>query len=227
MALTALQVAAAAYIGGFSGNDVVEAVKVAYGESSWNPQAKNSCCYGLWQINANAHKDLMKKYKWDNPADNARMANIIFQKGAGILHPMGGWCTSGKPPSGCNPWQAYGNSNYKSKDAEAKAAWAELKSRIGKGEKPEAILGSSRSDGATGEPNLGGLNGPGPLNVIGPIIDAFNRMGHWITNPDNLARILKVVMGGAVILVGGAIVLNKQITDVIPAGRIAKKVIGK
>lgn len=229
--LTALQVAAAAMIGGFSGNDIVEAVKVAYGESSWNTTASNSCCYGLWQINKNAHADLFRKYKWDNPADNARMANIIFQKAGSLLHPEGRWCSSGHPPNGCNPWQAYGNAAYNSKDAEAKAAYAELRKQISQGKSAESILGTSRTDGSkTPEAGIGG-NIVGAVSGMGGIISAINRAGAWITNPDNLRRILKVLMGAGVILVGAAIILEKPVgtvvSNVVPAGKAIKKVSGK
>ena len=56
------------------------------------------------------------------------------------------------------------------------------------------------------------------------LFNAFNRMGAWITNPDNLVRIVKVVLGGFVILVGGAALMDKQVMNVTPAGRIIKAV---
>lgn len=226
MALTALQVAAAAYIGGFTGNTVVQAVQVAYAESSWNPSASNSCCYGLWQINKGAHADLFKKYKWDNPADNARMANIIFQKEASLLHPEGQWCSHGKPPNGCNPWQGYGNANYNSKKNEAEMAYAQLKKALQSGKSAEDVLGTkgsanNRSVEGTVNDAVGAVTSP-----ITAVADMFNRAGSWITNPDNLMRIFKVVAGGAVVLIGAAAMMDKEIgsvaMNVVPAGKIAK-----
>lgn len=214
MALSALQVAAAAYAGGFRGaNDLTNAVAVAYGESSWNPDAKNPCCHGLWQINTSAHPGMSKNVY--DPIQNAKYAYQIFRA-------AGGWCTSGKPPNGCNPWQAYGNSNYQSKKTESAKAVADLIGRIaisGPGV-VNSIVGNSLNEQINSGASKAVKTALGPAEAM---ISAFNRMGSWITNPDNLMRIFKVVIGGVVIIVGGSALMDKQIVNV--AGGVVAKVV--
>lgn len=43
--------------------------------------------YGLWQIFKPAHPELFKKYNWSNPADNAKMAFIIWADAGGSWKP--------------------------------------------------------------------------------------------------------------------------------------------
>lgn len=212
--LTGLAVAAAAYAGGFRGNTVGEAVAVAYAESSWNTTSANSCCHGLWQINTQAHPT-MKTNVYD-PIQNAKYAYQIYQA-------AGGWCTSGKPPN-CNPWQGYGNSNYKGAVQKSMAAMLALQAALQQGKKPEDLV-KSNVDVGHPDPLGAGIVGDAIDQTLAPakaIIDAFNRMGGWITNPDNLTRIFKVIAGGLIILVGGAALMDKQISSVLPAGKALK-----
>lgn len=213
-ALSAEQVAAAAYLGGFRGvNDLVNATAVAFAESSWNPAAANPCCKGLWQINLSAHPGMSKNVL--DPVQNAKYAYQIFRA-------AGGWCTSGKPPSGCNPWQGYGNSNYQSKKAESAKAVADLIGRIAISgpSAAKSILGNSWNEQINSGASDAAKAVLGPAEVL---ISAFNRMGKWITNPDNLMRIFKVVMGGVIIIVGGAALMDRQIVNV--AGGVVSKVV--
>lgn len=108
--ISPVSVAAAASIAGFPDNELVNAVAVAHAESSWNTGDRNSCCFGLWQIHEKAHPDAWKRFGlsgdgWQDPQKNANAAFMIWQQ-------SGGWCTRGSPPN-CNPWQGYGNSNFK------------------------------------------------------------------------------------------------------------------
>ena len=213
------QVIAYAYLGGFRGNDLVEAAKVAYGESSWNTDAANSCCVGLWQINLKAHGVTAAAMK--DPLQNALQAHKVWAAAGGK------WCATGKIGQ-CNPWQAYGGAMYKSKGASAIAMYMKFTTDMKNGMTPQQIAGSGTGVITGGLPSAGDLAGAvGDATGISAVVSGFNRMGHWITNPDNLMRILKVVLGGAVILVGGALVLEKPITSVIPATAIAKKVLKK
>lgn len=84
--LTAQQIAGAAQQAGFTGNDLVIAVAVAFAESGGNTEAVNhnangSTDYGLWQINT-VHGSLLNQGDKFNPIDNARMAFTVF-KGSG------------------------------------------------------------------------------------------------------------------------------------------------
>lgn len=222
--LSANQVAAAAYLGGFRGEEIVQAVAVAYGESSWDTTAKNSCCHGLWQINIQAHPT-MKANVYD-PVQNAKYAYSIYKA-------AGGWCTSGSPSRHtCNPWQAYGNANYKAALPKAQAAKAYLDQQIAAagGSTQAGIMGGGVEDIIrkilqVSSPISAFTGSVNPLSNIAALIEAINRAGAWITNPENLLRVFKVIMGGVVITVGTAMLLDKQLSrvaEVIPAGKIAK-----
>lgn len=210
--LNAEQVAAAAYIGGFRGSQLEIAIAVAFAESSFNTQAANSCCKGLWQINVQAHPQMTANVF--DPAQNAKYAYKVYRS-------AGGWCANGSPPN-CNPWQAYGNSNYKSYKNSGKPLLAAMKfsQDLKDGKTPQQVLGSGTGVIAGGVPSPGSLVG----DAIG-IIPVVNRVGPWITNPDNLARIAKVLFGGIVVAVSVAMLMDKQIMNVVPAGRILKKVV--
>ena len=74
-----LAVAAAAGAG-FTGPDLVIAVAIAGAESSYNPRVRNSIgASGLWQILERAHPDLFARYDWRDPAQNAQMAQAVWQ----------------------------------------------------------------------------------------------------------------------------------------------------
>lgn len=236
--LSANQVAAAAYAGGFRGNQIAEAVAVAYAESSWDTTNKNSCCHGLWQINIQAHPN-MKNNVYD-PVQNATYAHQIYSS-------EGGWCRGNNPPN-CNPFQGYGNSNYKSAYPKGVAAQKYLEQQL-------ATAGSATQGDLTGKVNtvndilkkilgtaalgpialLPGMDNPlsaasSALSAVKAVAEFINRMGRWITNPDNLLRILKVVAGAVVITVGAAALLEKQVLNMTPVGKVAKvatKVVGK
>jgi hypothetical protein len=194
--LTPLQVAAAAYAGGFRGVQVEQAVQVAHSESSWNTDASNSCCYGLWQINLQAHPQY-KNRNWQNPIDNAKMAHSIYS-GAG------GWCTTGTPGhETCNPWQSFGNSSYQSAHGQAVIAAAQLQQELGAGKTPEEIVG------ATGTPGLSG----GGLNVAPAVSNSFSGITAFFSHLADVnfwKRIGIGVLGAALILAGAYFMMPKQ-----------------
>lgn len=217
-----------AMIGGWrSSNDIITAVAVAMQESGLNTDAANSCCVGLWQINLKAHNTTADKMK--NPVANAQMAFNIWKQ-------AGGWCTSGNAAShSCNPWQAYGANqpgrSWQKALTDSRNAYASL---IAKGIGNDILAGKGSSDptkiladkgvNCIGMDVLGGsdINLPNPLDAVGTIASMFNRMGSWITNPDNLMRIAKVGLGFAIILVAGAALMDKEIASITPVGKIAK-----
>lgn len=195
-ALTPLQVAAAAYAGGFRGVQLEQAVQVAHAESSWDTTASNSCCYGLWQINLQAHPQY-KNRNWQNPIDNAKMAHSIYV-GAG------GWCTTGTPGhETCNPWQSFGNRNYQSAHGEAVIAAAQLHQELGAGKTPEQIVGTAGTPGIAG----GSLNAiPAVNTTFSNITSAFSHLADshfWM-------RIGLGVLGGLLILTGVYFMMSKQ-----------------
>lgn len=79
------EIASVAAAAGFGQNDLATAVAVALAESGGNPLAHNrsepdgSQSFGLWQINS-VHSDLLSSGNWRDPASNARMAFVIFQR---------------------------------------------------------------------------------------------------------------------------------------------------
>lgn len=71
------------------------ALKQAWKESNWQNNVYNSCCYGLFQINFNAHKSWMAKYGVTNasqlldPVVNTNMAVAVYRRMGGT----GPWTT--------------------------------------------------------------------------------------------------------------------------------------
>lgn len=77
-------IAAVAFAAGFRGQDVTIAVAVALAESGGNPYAINvnvnhSVDHGLWQIN-DVNGDALAIGDWRDPATNARMARIVWNR---------------------------------------------------------------------------------------------------------------------------------------------------
>lgn len=227
--LTALQVAAAAYAGGFRGEtQISQAVAVAAAESSWNTTAQNPCCKGLWQINLDAHKNttsLIPNFNWQDPVHNAQAAFYIY-------HSSGGWCTRGSPPN-CNPWAGYGTTSYNSALGQGRMAYAQLKQQVdapgaNKQEVIRQILGNTSAHvGSTpGEGVLESLPGADTaasiLNTGKAFVEFLNRLGGWISNAQNWVRVLEVGGGVVLIIVGGTIVAKGTVTSVLPVGKVAK-----
>lgn len=139
--LSAEQVAAAAYIGGWRNSEIVEAVATSFGESSFNTKAISytGCCYGLWQINKSAHEKLFAGGKWDNAADNAKMGYQIYREAGGS------W----------GPWSAHGGGQYKLAIPKAKRALQQLTADLQGGKTAEQILGSQSTNGSTSATPVG------------------------------------------------------------------------
>lgn len=98
--------ARAAHAAGFRGEDLVTAVAVAGGESSYRPTVRNSIgASGLWQILQSAHPHLFERYDWRDPLDNARMAHTVWTH-------AGSW----------RPWVAWTSGSYRRYLPEARAA---------------------------------------------------------------------------------------------------------
>jgi hypothetical protein len=82
--LSAFQIASLAKEAGFPTSAIPVAVAIAFAESGGRtdivskPNHDGSRDMGLWQINNKAHADLLSRYSWSNPHDNAKMAYIIY-----------------------------------------------------------------------------------------------------------------------------------------------------
>jgi hypothetical protein len=105
------QIALAAQMAGFSGPRLVTAVAVAMAESRGNADAvSRSRAYGLWQILAHAHPDLIRSSnphvsRWFDPYVNARFAWQVSNGGKN-------W----------RPWSVYKHRTYRRYLARARAA---------------------------------------------------------------------------------------------------------
>jgi hypothetical protein len=84
--LSAFQIAALAKEAGFPASQIPTAVAIALAESGGStsivsrPNSDGSVDKGLWQINSKAHADLLSRYDYSNPHDNAKMAFIIYSQ---------------------------------------------------------------------------------------------------------------------------------------------------
>lgn len=195
-ALSPEQVAAAAYVAGFRGPDLVSAVQVAFSESSWSPTAHNSCCYGLWQINLDVHT---MSGQWQNPIDNAIAAKKIFDAAGNS------WCNTGSPGrETCNPWQSYGNPRFNSVSSQAQMAVAQLNQDMAAGKTAEQIVGQ----GGTASPSLPGSN-VNPANFSADISGVGKILGN-IMNPAWLKRVGIGALGLVIVVVAIYFALPKS-----------------
>lgn len=229
-------VAAAALAGGFPTNQLVNAVAVAYAESSWNTDAANSCCYGLWQINKDAHPDLWARFcggdRWKVPNNNAHAAYEIWRR-------AGGWCTTGRVPN-CNPWQGYGNTRYNGAKGPAMAGVQKLNSVLAKHNITADQVRTSGNIPAVVSAELGGSIGdvvdaslPGPLGASRDAIQQIDKVMKFVTDKHNWQR-FGLALGGMILLFLGmapmfrgpaeSIIKGgvKVASVVLPAGKAAK-----
>jgi hypothetical protein len=219
MALTPVQTAAAAYIGGFMGDDVAAAVQLAMTVSQLDPNKAVNDHYGLWQIKKGAHPGLFKDYKWNNPADNARMANILWQRRANLIHSAGQWSTK--------DWPVLGTPAHVRNKLVADTAWRELQQRMKNGASPEKVLGASLSSGSK-TPEGGAA--AGPINAVTGATDPQaasigDSVGGYVNQA--LGQFYKmgistgVFVGAALLVVLGVVILLRQ--PLVKAAKTAAK----
>lgn len=106
--LTGVEVARAAYKAGFPVEELVTAVAVSRRESAWKPGIVGtvnpaSPDYGLWQISGLWHPNLLNRYQWDDPVENAKMAKILYDQARKRHGDDMGW----------QPWHTWTSGNYK------------------------------------------------------------------------------------------------------------------
>lgn len=232
--ISPVSVAAAASIAGFPENELVNAVAVAYSESSWNTGSANACCYGLWQIHEKAHPDAWKRFGlsgdgWKDPQRNANAAFMVWQQ-------SGGWCTRGSPPN-CNPWQGYGNSNFKGAIGPATAAVNRMKKILSDNgyttgsfreaikvnptdEKVKMVLDAFKLSGS----GLG-IDLPNPLGGAAEALEQLHKILQFFTDPHNWIRV-GVGMTGLILCFYGLLpyILRGagKAAAFLPQGKIAK-----
>jgi len=73
-----------------------KAIQIANRESHFNPYSANSCCYGVFQINYNAHKrwlptiGVTSAAQLFDPLINIKAAYVVFQRSGNTFKPWGG-----------------------------------------------------------------------------------------------------------------------------------------
>lgn len=228
--ISPVEVAAAASAGGFPDSELVRAVAVAYAESSWNTTASNPCCYGLWQINKSAHPDLWNKWGvndgWKHPVNNAHMAYEIWRRAGGQ------WCAHGSPPNGCNPWQSYGNNNYKGALGPAQTAVQQMRNVLKANNVTTDALrsGAVSSDrlsamfksltGLIGAEQTGGI--PNPWTPIHKILTFVLDKHNWMRLGVAAGGIAMLLLGLAPLFTNASSKALRTIVNVTPQGRAAK-----
>jgi hypothetical protein len=188
--LNAQQLATAARKAGFTGQDVAVAVAVALAESSGNTEVSHvnsdgSTDYGAWQINS-VHSDLLSRYNWRDPVQNAQMAKQIHDS-------AGGW----------RPWTTYNSGAYLVHMSAGISAMnspdIELTAASAGGIVPEILGGPVLGGGLPGGAGvagglLGGLLGGGSSSVS----DAIKSLGKFlvfVADPNNWLRVAEFVAG--------------------------------
>lgn len=222
--LTAVQVAAAARLGGFPDAEIPTAVAVARGESSFSTTSSNSCCTGLWQINRSAHADKIAAVggvsKLTDPVVNASLAHQIW---------AGNWCGSKTGNGRCTKFEAYGLSNagksWAAKLAEGNRAYAELTQQTQAGKTANQILGSaSTSTSALVPAQNAAFPGTGTLSNVEHFFGALTDRNTWI-------RVAEIIIGAMLINVGlqkaAGVDYKKIVSLVATRGGSAAKAAGK
>lgn len=192
---TAECIAGVASVAGF-GRDratLERAVAVALAESSGNVRVVNSigCCVGLFQINVKAHKQYTTAQMQD-PQQNANAAWTISNEGRN-------W----------KPWEAFTNGSYLLHMPAAKVGVTKFYSRNG--------------SSASGTVDPSNPNNPlipdgleQPLNDLNSLAQFPAKVTAWLTDRNNIIRLVKVGAGISIAIVGVALLarpLFKPVQD--------------
>lgn len=235
--LTLQQTAAYARAAGFTGDALVDIVATATPESSLRTDVVNSIgAVGLWQINQPVHvKDHPGwTVAWlKDPSNNAAAAKTVYDE------------------QGIGAWQAWTDGSAAPYLDAARAAVASVGggTPTGTTAAPTAtptadpagdkcdqaypksmdwIPGHAAARDACKAGNSGSTN---PVDALGAVAKFIGAAALWISDPANTVRIVQVIVGGGLILVGlqraGVPILGAA-TAVLPEGRAlsaAKKVL--
>lgn len=194
MALTAKEVAALAIKAGFPSNVVPTMVAIAKAESGYNEKAKNSIgACGLWQIHPYQAGCL-------DAFGNAMMAIAKYRS------------------QGLRAWSTYTNGSYKKYLAEGTRAYAAAKDNAtaivaNLAGKTNVALNEATANAATG-----GLSDT--LSALDKALSFPDRVTNWLANRDNIFRIVKVVAGGGLVLLGLGIVASSAAYKYSPVGKL-------
>jgi hypothetical protein len=178
--LTAAQIGAYANQAGFKGDGLVWSIAIALAESGGNTTARGhnsngSVDRGLWQFNSHAHPEVSDA-EADNPASAAAAAYRVSSHGTN-------W----------HQWATY-NSGAARKQLPAAQTAATL---AGTGRVTVPALDTEQ---ALSVPGLGDLTGI--TKSLASIASVVITVAKWVANPHNWVRIMEVVAGGTVIVIG-------------------------
>jgi hypothetical protein len=198
---TAECIAGVAYVAGF-GRDrptLERAVAVALAESSGRVKVVNSigCCVGLWQINVKVHKQYTTAQMQD-PQQNANAAWAISNEGRN-------W----------KPWEAFTNGSYLLHIPAAKIGVSKFYER-----NPSIDPDDSPVPDFLERP---WEQGQESLSQLSDLATFPAKVLAWISDRNNIIRVIKVVTGVVVAVVGVAVVARPVVK---PVRDTATKVIG-
>lgn len=209
-------IAGVAWAAGF-GRDrptLERAVAVALAESSGRTKVVNSigCCVGLFQINVKAHTQY-KTAQMQDPQQNANAAWSISNEGRN-------W----------KPWEAFTTGAYLIYIPAAKAGVSKLLSRnpgLSIPTKPGS-LNPFDNDPNTDNPLPDSLEGG--VETVTELAQFPAKVLAWISDRNNIFRVVKVSMGVALAIVGVSIIARPYTTQVVNtagkvvgAGKVLKK----
>lgn len=165
------------------------ATAIALAESSGRTKVVNTigCCVGLWQINYRVHN--VTKQNMQDPAKNAAEAFRISGSGTN-------W----------KPWTVYNTGAYKLYMPTATAA-------------AKAIRAGSNSGGQSLADDIVEIGDP--LGLADPVTEAaasffqpITAVKDWISDRNNIFRIIKVIAGVGLIAVGAVLVVKPMVENV-------------
>jgi hypothetical protein len=200
--ITDAQTVSWAQQGGFTGTDLQIAVAVSFTENASrrvdavHTNSNGSHDLGEWQINDQAHPDLLQQFPMWWSVQNANMAKSV--------HDASGW----------GAWTTFADGDYKANMDRAAAA---IKSAGGASAVGSPDAGSTIA-GQTNTSNI--LTQIG--NSVAAIAQAVFKAGQWMAEPKNWTRIALVSLGGIVVIGGVLSATKNQVSGV--AGAAAKTV---
>jgi hypothetical protein len=195
-------IAGAAYNAGIRDKPTLErAVAIAFAESSGKVKIVNSigCCVGLWQINVKAHK----QYSTAQMQDPQQNANAMFS----ISNNGRNW----------GPWEAFTNKSYLIFIPQAKIGVATLDSKITGG------IESGNNNPLLPDAIEGPLDGAqAAAGAISDLAQFPAKILAWITDRNNIIRLVKVGAGLAIAIVGISIVSRPIVKPMVETvGKVA------
>lgn len=245
--LTREQTAVIAYRAGFRGDDLWKAVAIAGRESGYKynvhgserPHSEYSGDRGLFQINYvndGILRDagiIQNRQDLFDPLVNARAAFLLYQRAGNSFAPA--WSV------GPNGWDGRGDPLYKTNPTAAKEAVSRVQAAgllkdsggrdVGWRDLVGGVLGNLPNQIPTpvgpipnplGDGNIiPGL--PNPFGFISGVDDFVKALANYVLNRSWWIRVLQVIGGGVLVLLGINVMLSGMVTDVV-AGQVGKVV---